>query len=453
MQMPFSRIRTVFARRPLVVGVLLGMSLLLALRACVNQTLVVDRLVRPLERPDTQGRADVIVVLGAGVTQLCTPNQHGTQRVLLAAQLYHEGRAPMMLISGGRPGGSPCTVATAMRQLAIRLGVPADRIRVETSSTSTWENALRSDAVLSVLGARRILLVTDRVHSRRAEACFLRFGYEVERASVPVQLGHADNMALLQMGLREAAALAYYVARGFVSSRPETRAKVAAVERPGTVRSPVGGDRREGPVVILGASYAKGWNPPSDAALSFVNRGVEGQQSFELLQRFDADVTALQPRAVILWGFINDVFRSPRPTLDEALARARESYLTMVDLSRERGVTPIIATEVTMGQRPGPLEAAQALVGRLLGRQSYMDYVNRHVLDTNQWLREVAFTRGLLLLDLEAALSNGNGQRRRAYTAADGSHITAEGYEALTQYALPLLRDHLARPSPPMSER
>jgi lysophospholipase L1-like esterase len=78
-------------------------------------------------------------------------------------------------------------------------------------------------------------------------------------------------------------------------------------------------------------------------------------------------------------------------------------------------------------------------VGSVLGKQSYMDFVNRHVLDTNAWIREVARREGIVLLDLEAVLSNGP-RRRRAYTAADGSHLTAAAYDALSRYAESVLR-------------
>ena len=50
-----------------------------------------------------------------------------------------------------------------------------------------------------------------------------------------------------------------------------------------------------------------------------INRGVNGEQSFEMLKRFDSDVVATKPRAVILWGFINDVFRVAPGGHDAAL--------------------------------------------------------------------------------------------------------------------------------------
>ena len=83
------------------------------------------------------------------------------------------------------------------------------------------------------------------------------------------------------------------------------------------------GENSNGPVVILGASYAKGWELPPIGDVRFVNKSVAGEQSFEMLNRFDADVAAEKPRAVIVWGFINDISRSARPDVATSLARVR----------------------------------------------------------------------------------------------------------------------------------
>jgi lysophospholipase L1-like esterase len=199
----------------------------------------------------------------------------------------------------------------------------------------------------------------------------------------------------------------------------------------------------EATVIILGASYAAGWNPTLER-MAFTNSGVGGQQSFEMLARFSKDVVDRKPRAVILWGFINDVFRAPRAESAAALARVRESYITMLAEARRHGIAPILATEVTVGVRAGLRETLAGFVGRLLGKQSYDEYVNRHVMDTNAWLRELARREGVLLLDFERVLAGRGGRRRAEYTASDGSHITAPAYDALTAYAKSILPGQLA---------
>jgi len=200
-----------------------------------------------------------------------------------------------------------------------------------------------------------------------------------------------------------------------------------------------------GPVVILGASYAEGWTLTLPG-IPVLNRGVTGQQTFELAARFDADVASVRPRAVIVWGFINDVFRAPPDQVDAAIARARRSTEDIVGMARRAGIEPILATEVTLRTAAVTWrETASSWLGWIRGRISYREQMNQHVLATNAWLREFARREGLLLLDLQPVVSDLRNGRSPAYAAADGSHISPAGYQKLTEYAAPILRRHFAR--------
>jgi len=212
----------VVGRRAFTAGIVCGIVLMLSARFVVNRTPLADWLVAPLLLTDTSGRADAIVVLGAGVVGECVPNQNAVQRVLLTARLWREKRAPLIVFTGGT-GGS-CPVAVAMAQFAREIGIPQSSIHVETASRSTRENGERCAPLLRSLGVHHPLLVTDGLHMRRAAGTFAKFGFEVERASVPIYVyaGLGDNVWLLSAGLREVVALGYYRMRGWVSSGAET---------------------------------------------------------------------------------------------------------------------------------------------------------------------------------------------------------------------------------------
>src|SRR5581483_8150125 len=83
----------------------------------------VDRAAR--KEPPMQN-AQAIVVLGARVL----PGGHAApalqRRAEMAAQLYREGRAPLVVFSGGSAGGLPSEASIA-RDIAVSLGVPAER--------------------------------------------------------------------------------------------------------------------------------------------------------------------------------------------------------------------------------------------------------------------------------------------------------------------------------------
>jgi lysophospholipase L1-like esterase len=198
-------------------------------------------------------------------------------------------------------------------------------------------------------------------------------------------------------------------------------------------------------IVVIGASYAGAWPFKTVGGHTVVNKGVPGQQSFELAERFDRDVIALRPRAVIIWGFINDVFRSDRSAIPATLTRTRESFDKMIAAARSAGIEPVLATEVTIGPKQTWRDTIMGYVGWMLGKESYQQYINSHVAATNAWVRERASRDGLLLLDLEKVLAGPDGMRRPEFSQEDGSHISEAGYSALTAYAGPALERRLSR--------
>lgn len=134
----------------------------LALTAWLLRVPILTAIGRGLEARIPIGEADVLVVL-AGDTG---------DRVEHAVRLWKEGKAPLLLMSGGDFGGT--TWAEIMRQQALRLGVPDSTILIQDRSTSTTEDARLTASVLESHGLRRICLVTSTYHSRRSLRAFRR---------------------------------------------------------------------------------------------------------------------------------------------------------------------------------------------------------------------------------------------------------------------------------------
>lgn len=209
------------------------------------------------------------------------------------------------------------------------------------------------------------------------------------------------------------------------------------VLRSGSVREAPGGRKS---LVVIGASYARGWEDFSPGNITIVNKGVNGEQSSGMLLRFKKDVIDARPDVVIIWGFINDIFRSSREGIEPTLEGTRGNITKMVDLARANGIEPVIATEVTIRGRSGVKETIASWIGWIKGVESYQDYVNRHVLRTNQWIREYALEQRILLLDFQPLLADGGGRREKEYAKEDGSHLSAAAYARLSQYAGEKLR-------------
>lgn len=109
--------------------------------------------------------SDAIVAISGGQT-----NTRAEEAVLL----YQQGLAPVLVFSGAALDTSGPSNAQAMRQVALRAGVPNRAIILEEDATTTTENALGVAKIASQMGWRKVILVTSPYHQRRAQLEFSR---------------------------------------------------------------------------------------------------------------------------------------------------------------------------------------------------------------------------------------------------------------------------------------
>jgi uncharacterized SAM-binding protein YcdF (DUF218 family) len=108
------------------------------------------------------------------------PGTDTLYRCLRAAELYRAAPCPILL-SGGKvhPNDAGPPLAEVMRDFLITLGVRPKDLVVESSSRTTYENAVDSARLLKDRDIHRVVLVTDAAHLRRAVACFRKQGLDV----------------------------------------------------------------------------------------------------------------------------------------------------------------------------------------------------------------------------------------------------------------------------------
>ena len=131
-------------------------------------------------------QAEAIVVLGGGTKPRIAPRpwyevSDAGDRILYGSWLYKQGKAPLLLVSGGRAdwygeGGNP--ESEDMAAIAIAMGVPRSAILQEPDSLNTRENAVNTKRILSQKGINKILLVTSALHMPRSMAIFRKLGFE-----------------------------------------------------------------------------------------------------------------------------------------------------------------------------------------------------------------------------------------------------------------------------------
>jgi len=137
-------------------------------------------------RPPPKEKAQAIVVMGARVLPRGQPSRALYARAERAAELFHEGVAPLLLVSGGRVD-MPKSEAQAGCEVAMGHRVPPKACLLEAQSRSTAQNAEFSAPLLRERGVRHVVLVSDGYHLLRACAYFRRQGFAV----TPVASGRA----------------------------------------------------------------------------------------------------------------------------------------------------------------------------------------------------------------------------------------------------------------------
>jgi vancomycin permeability regulator SanA len=129
-------------------------------------------------KTDYRRQADAAIVFGARAYADGTCSEALTNRVATAVKLYHDGSVGRLIMSGG-PGDGAVTEPQAMRDLAVRLGVPAERIVLDESGLNTRASVQNVHRLLDRMQAHRLLAVSHFYHLPRVKMAFQRQGLTV----------------------------------------------------------------------------------------------------------------------------------------------------------------------------------------------------------------------------------------------------------------------------------
>ena len=145
----------------------------------------------------------------------------GYERTSTAARLVLNGRARLLVLTGGEPG--PGDSSASLRDWAIHLGVNEAQIRAESVSTGTWSSMRAVEPILRAEGIRTVALVTSPYHQRRAFLTAIRaFGRQVRVLNYPARPSAWSPNRFWATGgswrivVSEHAKLAYYALRGWL---------------------------------------------------------------------------------------------------------------------------------------------------------------------------------------------------------------------------------------------
>ena len=177
---------------------------------------------------------------------------------------------------------------------------------------------------------------------------------------------------------------------------------------------------KESRVVFLGDSITDGW-PLNQyfPGKPYINRGISGQITGQMLGRMKADVLDLKPRVVVVLGGANDLARGVKVSVIQ-------NNLSMIaTLSEAHGVKPVIASILPISdyhksQNPD--------------YERSCDRPPDKIRQLNEWTRRMCAERGFVYLDYHSRVADAIGQLG-ASLSSDGLHPNSEGYKVMAPMA------------------
>jgi lysophospholipase L1-like esterase len=174
----------------------------------------------------------------------------------------------------------------------------------------------------------------------------------------------------------------------------------------------------QGRVVFLGDSITDGWKLAQYfPGKPFVNRGIGGQTTPQMLVRFYPDVINLHPAVVIILAGTNDIARNTGP---QTLEMIEDNFRAMGDLAQEHGIKMVLCL--------------------LLPVSDYTQHKQTEhrppsdILKLNEWLRRYAAEIQAVVGDYYSVLVDSHGMLKEGYSD-DGLHPNERGYKLMAPVA------------------
>lgn len=146
----------------------------------------------------SEASADAAVVLGAAVWS-ADVSPVFRERINHGIDLYRKGKVRKLIFTGGQGNPGEPTESAAAKKYALENGVPAQDILIEEKSHTTFENILYAKQLADTQGIRKVLIVSDPLHMRRAMSIASDVNLVAEPSPTPTTryVGLASQMELL----------------------------------------------------------------------------------------------------------------------------------------------------------------------------------------------------------------------------------------------------------------
>ena len=183
------------------------------------------------------------------------------------------------------------------------------------------------------------------------------------------------------------------------------------------VAPPATGEDR---VVFMGDSITDIWDLATYfPGKPYVNRGIGGQTTPQMLIRYRPDVIALQPKVVVIMAGTNDIAGNTGPM---SVAEIEANYATMAELARAHNIRVVFSSVTPVNDYT---ERSKLLFPLRSPQQ---------ILELNRWMKDYCVQNGCVYLDYFSAMVDDKGLLKRDL-AEDGLHPNDKGYAIMAPLA------------------
>jgi lysophospholipase L1-like esterase len=196
--------------------------------------------------------------------------------------------------------------------------------------------------------------------------------------------------------------------------------------------APAPGDAR---VVFMGDSITDAWIQPRFGTFfegkPYVDRGISGQTTPQMLLRFRRDVVALAPKVVVILAGVNDIAGNTGPMTDDDI----EGYLaSMAEMASAHGIKVVLSSILPVSEYHVAAGGVPQTTTRPMAR----------VRALNAWIKTHATQKGYTYLDYVPAMADEKGLLR-AELSEDDLHPNAKGYAIMGPLAEAAIKTALSR--------
>lgn len=178
-------------------------------------------------------------------------------------------------------------------------------------------------------------------------------------------------------------------------------------------------------VVFMGDSITANWpnlSPLFAQHTAFIDAGIVGNDSGQMVDRFAADVVAKHPTQVVILAGTNDVY--PESYMLDNNWNTPGNITWMVQTAEQNGIMPILATIPPWG--------CSAPVCALAERADPSQGHYTNLASLNAWIKVFGAQQGLIVLDFHSVLVASDREHYQPNLTLDGVHPNAAGYALMT---------------------